>query len=702
MILVIAEKPSVAKQIAQVIGANKQEDGYLSGNGYYVSWAIGHLVGLASVEAYGEQYQKWRYEDLPILPVQWKHEVLSDTKKQFSVLKKLMNTKEVTELVAATDAGREGELIFRLIYEQARCEKPFKRLWISSMEEKAIKSGFENLKDGHCYDALYESALCRSQADWIVGINATRLFSCLYRKVLRVGRVQSPTLAMLVEREEAIRSFQPKPYFIAHIGVGDLIADSEPFDEEREALELARMCQGKEAQVQEVLAAKKTVNPPKLYDLTTLQRDANRLFAFTAQQTLDYTQSLYEQRLVTYPRTDSQYLTEDMKDAVGKLREIVKVVFPFKESAENVQNTENFFDSKKVSDHHAILPTEQVEGKDFLELPEGERKILFLIAWRLLAASAAPYIYESIQAKVLCQEYCFLASGTVCVQEGWKVSEKEFSSVMKLGNEKKKREKKPLPSLEKGQLLTGIEAGITEHQTTPPKRFTEDTLLAAMERAGNEELEGETEKRGLGTPATRAATIEKLVQSGMVQRKDKVLLPTSDGINLVTILPKTIKSPQMTAQWEMQLTEIAKGKTDGIDFLEGIRQMVSELVETYHAVREEEKQRFASERQVVGKCPRCGAMVVETKQGYFCDNRENCRFGIWKNNKFFQSAKKEVTPQIARELLQEGKTFVKGLYSEKKQKKYDAMVVLDDTGQYVNFKLEFPTGKKKAGNKRKK
>lgn len=697
MKLVIAEKPSVAQSIAKVLGAAEKKDGYLSGNGYLVSWCVGHLIELADATVYNEAYAKWRYEDLPILPEHWQLVVAKDKSKQFKILKDLMHNKAVSGLVCATDAGREGELIFRFVYEQAGCTKPFERLWISSMEDAAIKEGFQKLKNGRDYDNLYTSALCRSKADWLVGINATRLFSVLYGATLNVGRVQSPTLAMLVERSQQINGFQKEKYYHVRIACGGLEAVSDKMKNKTEAENVCTACQGKQAMVESVQQEQKNINPPKLFDLTTLQRTANRLYGFTAQQTLDYTQSLYEKKLVTYPRTDSQFLTGDMEMTAKKIISNLPAKLSFMEGFSFTPDVGRVINNAKVSDHHAIIPTEEFSAADLSAIPETEKAILILIAVQLLCATASQHTFEAVTAALDCGGFIFTAKGKTILQNGWKEIEQRFRASIQTKKKDKSADEdgdtaKALPPVSKGQTFKKADAAVTEHTTAPPKPYTEDTLLSAMETAGNEDLDKdvEVEKKGLGTPATRAAVIEKLMQSGVAERKGKQLIPTDKGIQLISVLPDPIKSPKLTAQWENDLTQISKGAVAPDVFMLGIRQMTIELVRNHHTVSEEAKARFQPQREVIGKCPRCGSQVVEGKQNFYCQNR-NCQFSMWKNDRFFTAKKKTLTKKMAAELLSAGKTTVKGLYSEKKGGTYNAVVVISDTGEkYVNYKLQFP------------
>lgn len=687
MILVIAEKPSVGAAIGKVLGASCRKDGYLEGNNYIVSWCVGHLVGLADASSYDERFAKWRYSDLPIVPDEWLFEVPKDKQKQFKVLCDLMLDKRVTELVCATDAGREGELIFRLVYKKAGCTKPFKRLWISSLEDSAIREGFAHLRSSGEYDRLYEAALARSKADWIVGINGTRLFSTLYHKKLVVGRVQTPTLAMLVEREGKISTFHKEKYFNVHISKENLTADLEKVKTEEEAKAVAAACDKKQAVVSSLKKETKTVNPPRLYDLTTLQREANRYYGFTAQQALDLVQSLYEKKLLTYPRTDSQFITEDMESTARQVIGIVSRKLPLFGGITHEPDIGRITNNAKVTDHHAIIPTVQLEKQDLGELPESEQKIIRLVAMRLLSATGEKHIYDETSVTLTCEGYEFRAKGKTVVQDGWKAIERRFKESLK--SKEKDEPERSLPSLNEKDILSSVDSSVTEHYTSPPKSYTEDSLLSAMETAGNAEFDDDTEKKGLGTPATRAGIIEKLVKGGFVERKGKSLVPTKDGNNLVCVLPEQITSPTMTAEWENTLMQIERGNADADKFLSGIVGMTSDLVKAYPFLSEAEANRFDTGRESIGKCPRCGSPVYVGKGNYYCSNKE-CSFCMWEDNKFFTSKKKKLTKKIAAELLDKGWCRVTGLYTPKRPQLYDAVIRLDDTGgKYVSFKMEF-------------
>ena len=701
MQLVIAEKPSVAKSIADVLGALDRQDGYFEGGGYLVSWCVGHLIELAEPESYGDQWKKWTFESLPVNPEHWQYEIKEDTKEQYDVLYGLLHDSRVDEVVCATDAGREGELIFRLVYEQAGCSKPMKRLWISSMEESAIREGFENLKPGSDYEHLYHSALCRQEADWLVGINGTRIFTVLYGgKVLKVGRVQTPTLAMLVERESKIMNFKKEQYFMAHILCGGVDAATERIDSKTEAEQIAGACRNGQALVTSVVKEEKTVASPKLYDLTTLQRDANRLFGFTAKQTLEYTQSLYEKKLCTYPRTDSQYLSDDMEQTAGN---VIKAIFSsilFEENMMFNPDIKRVLNSKKVTDHHAIIPTMEIAKADLAALPETERKILSLVANRLLCATGEKHLYETVKAELTCGGYTFATSGKSVLKNGWKDFEDTFKRSFKTMEDKEQEDKK-LPELSKGQTFNGVQTKISEHYTTPPKHFTEDSLLSAMERAGSEDMGDDVERKGLGTPATRADIIEKLVKDGFVKREKKQMIPTEDGMKLITILPDVVKSPKLTADWENELTLVSKGEVAAEQFMSGIEAMVTDLVKTYHSVSDEHKAMFGTGKggqEVLGKCPKCGADVVKGKFGAYCTGK--CGMNVGK------ALGVTLSDSQVKSLLQGKKILVKGLKGKKGS--YDAYLIPERIEEFsytkdgkeikglqYKFKMEFPPKKDK-------
>ena len=696
MKLVIAEKPSVAQSLARVIGADKRQDGYLEGGGYLVSWCIGHLVELSAPERYDERFSKWRLEDLPILPECWLYEVSQATRKQYQILKSLMERSDVTSLVCATDAGREGELIFRLVYNQARCKKPFERLWISSMEDAAIREGFEKLKPGTQYDALYEAALCRERADWIVGMNATRLFSCLYGQTLAVGRVMTPTLAMVVMRDAQIEAFKPEPFWTVQLKAGDLTVSSRRFSTKNDAETVLQKCKATgEVMIEAVETKEKLEKPPLLYDLTSLQREANRILGFTAQQTLDHTQSLYEKKLVTYPRTDSRYLTDDMREMLPDL--ITAVAGKFKYNGSALRNEPvrpaSIFNSSKVSDHHAIIPTKTMAESDFSVLSLGEMAVLQLISARLLCAAAEDYRYAESTVKVSCGAEEFTRKGRTDLQLGWKAIWQNFYP------DKKKDEDSIGQIPGQGNRLHIDAAAIKEGKTSPSKHFTEDTLLSAMETAGADETPDEAERKGLGTPATRAATIEKLVQRGFIERKGdrktRHLIATDKGNALITVMPEQIQSPSMTAEWEQKLLGIEHGEYDAADFMDGISGMIAGLVTTYEKAKGADA--LMSRNKVIGTCPHCGSEVLEKQKGWFCSNSE-CRFILWKDNAYFTKIGKRLTSQIVEKLLKDGRTRLKDCKSQKTGKTYNADILLStEADGRPQFSMEFD--KRKGGSK---
>jgi len=688
MRVILAEKPSVAQSIAAVLGADQKKNGYLQGENDLVSWCIGHLIELAPPEIYDARYAKWRRKDLPIVPSVWESVVSDGTKKQFAVLKELLNRTDVDEVVCATDAGREGELIFRMAYEKTGCTKPVKRLWISSLEESAIRDGFRSLKPGTVYDALYRAALCRAQADWLVGINGTRLYSRLYGTKLNVGRVMTPTLAMLVQREREIAAFQVEPFYTVQLSCG-FLAQSERMKTREEAEQIRAACHCKKAAVKQIERRQKKEKPPKLYDLTALQRDANRIYGYTAQQTLDYAQTLYEKKLATYPRTDSRFLTHDLRDRLPALIECVAQVLPFASGLPLAVHTQQVIRDEKVSDHHAIIPTQNMTREALAQLPMGERSILTLLAVRLLTATGDPCETDEVEVSLDCEGHGFAAKGSAVRQMGYKVFEETFRG--SLGGREQKEREYPIPPLEIGQTVGPVVATIREGQTTPPKRYTEDTLLAAMETAGAKDAPEDAERKGLGTPATRAGTLEKLVDVGFVVRKGeqkaKSLYPTEKAAALIAVLPENLRSPMMTAQWEQRLKQIEHGQEEAAVFMDDIARMVTELVQSAQPVPDAQKL-FPSDRPSVGTCPCCGAAVTETAKGFFCESRI-CRFGIWKDNRFFAQIGQSVNKGVVEALLRDGAVKLKGLRSRKTGRKYDATLKMTCGEQVPRFQLEF-------------
>ena len=723
--LVLAEKPSVAQSLAKVLGATNRKDGYLEGNDYLVSWCVGHLVELAQPQDYDEKYAKWRYADLPIFPKIWNYQVSAGTKKQFQVIKNLMSSKEVTSIVTATDAGREGELIARLVYHQCHCKKPVERLWISSMEDDAIREGFTNLKPSAEYDSLYEAALCRERADWIVGMNATRLFSCLYGQTLNVGRVMTPMLAMVVEREAAIAAFRPENFYTLQLETAGVTASSKRYADSADAEKVKSVCEAEgEAVINKVERKEKAEKPPALYDLTSLQRDANRLLGYTAQQTLDYTQSLYEKKLVTYPRTDSRFLTDDMENTVPALAECVAktviigdenlklILFQHssdKNAGANIpwfQGGKQVCNSKGVTDHHAIIPTMSIGKFSLEELSKGEQEILRMIAVRLLCATAGVHRYAETVAELCCGETTFTTKGKEVLEEGWKsmdnaykkslkVQEKTKSNASKKGETVVKEQTAPsdstMPTFQQGEHVKLAGISMKTGKTSPPGSFTEDTLLSFMEIAGADAVPDEVERKGLGTPATRAGVIEKLVRIGLIERKGdkktKYLIPTHKGVALITVMPEQIQSPTMTADWEEKLLRMEHGEYGSSEFMNEITDMVADLVKHYEVVKDAEV--LMPQKVIVGKCPKCGSEVLDRNKGYFCSDK-GCKFVLWKDNRFFTNKGKKLTKQMVEKLLTEGKIKLTGCTSEKTTRKYNAIIHLEtaEDGQ-AQFQTEF-------------
>lgn len=694
--LVIAEKPSVAQSYAKNLSAYKREDGYLEGESCIVSWCLGHLAEYAQPEEYDPKYEKWQFDDLPILPETWKLKVSKDKKKQFEVIKTLMNRSDVEYLVNGCDAGREGELIFQRVYDLAGCRKPVKRLWISSMEDAAIQKGFQTMKSEEEYKNLCMAAVCRAQADWLIGMNGTRAYTTRYFKRLVVGRVQTPTLAMLAERQERIEHFQKEAFYKVALTDGKLTVISENIANEEAADLLAALCNGSTAVVTQMKKERKKSFPPKLYDLTSLQREANRYFGYTAKRTLDMLQELYEEKLVTYPRTDSQFVTEDMKDSVEELVGKMPVLLPFVDYGQLGHGVKRVINNAKVSDHHAILPTKEAVEKGISDLPSDKKNLMMLICQQLVQATGEEYLYEQTDITVKCQEQDFKARGKIPVQMGFKEVEKAFKQLCVKAEpvEGKEKETSIPAGYEEGMRIFPVKAEKTTHYTSPPKPFNEDTLLAAMETAGNKEFDSETEKKGLGTPATRASIIEKLVSSGYAQRKGKQILPSTEGKELVKVMPEYLKSAVMTAEWENQLLMMEKGQITDTQFMGEITSLVRKILEVCREIPEEERRRFQTAREVIGKCPVCGCDVFEGKQNFYCSNRQ-CDFALWKENRFLGSMEKNLDKKMARELLDKACTHVKGLYSKKKDMKFDADLLLTLEDGKPRFHLEFPKKKKK-------
>ena len=673
---------------AKVLGAHGRQDGYLEGSGYLISWCVGHLVELAPPSAYGERYVKWNIADLPILPKKWQYLVSASTKKQFSVLKKLLHRADVETVVNSCDAGREGELIFRLVYEQAGCRKPVSRLWLSSMEDNAIREGFANLKPSTEYDALYQAALCRERADWMVGINCSRLFSCLYGRPLAVGRVMTPTLAMTVEREAAIAAFVPEKFYTVALELtSGFVASSRRISEKDAAEKLLAECRKEMVStIQKITRKEKAENPPPLYDLTTLQRDANRLLGYSAHQTLKYAQSLYEKKLTTYPRTDSCYIADEDEEMLEELAEELEGFLGItpEDVDDAVPRTRRTVNREKVADHHAILPTRSMLQADLDALPKGEQHILKLIIARTLMAVSKPFRYLETLLTTECAGEEFTAKGKEILDEGWKaVERKVLADILS-----RKKEFTALPPVEESECGI-LNAELKEGQTSPPKHFTEDTLLHSMETASAESMPEDAERQGIGTPATRAATIEKLVQKGFLERKGdkktKVLLPTDKGKALITVMPEEIQSADMTADWEAKLLRMERGEMEPETFMTEIKDMISSLVNTTEAVK---GANTLMKNKVIGVCPNCGKSVVEREKGYFCENRE-CRFVLWKDNAFFKRLGKRMDAHVADKLLRDGRVRLKDCRSAK-GKVYNATVLLStEADGRSKFSLEF-------------
>ena len=694
--LVIAEKPSVAQSYAKNLSAYKKQDGYMEGENCLVSWCLGHLAEYARPEEYDERYAKWQFDDLPIIPEKWKLQVSADKKKQFSVLKDLMNREDIEYLVNGCDAGREGELIFQRVYDLSGCRKPVRRLWISSMEDEAIRNGFHEMKDAGFYSNLCMAAVCRAQADWLIGMNATRAYTTKYYKKLVVGRVQTPTLAMLTERQDRIEHFQKETFYRVELTDGKLVAVSENITNKADAELLAALCDGSEAIITELKREQKKVSPPKLYDLTSLQREANRYFGFTAKKTLDLLQELYEEKLVTYPRTDSRFVTEDMIGTVEELAGKMPLMLPFVEYGQLGHNIKRVVNNAKVSDHHAILPTKEAVEKGIMDLPVDKKNLLMLIGQQVLQAVGEDYLYEQTDVTVNCQKNEFTARGKTAVQMGFKDVEKAFRShCVKTEKEDSDRQLEIPYGYQKGMQLFNVKAETSIHYTSPPKSFNEDTLLAAMETAGNKEFDEKTEKKGLGTPATRASTIEKLVASGYAQRKGKQIIPTAEGRELIRVMPENLKSAGLTAEWENRLLLMERGELNGEQFMDDIVTMLEEILNGCRKIPEEERNRFQTAKELIGKCPVCGSDIFDGKRNFYCSNRQ-CDFALWKDNRFLEGMEKKLDKKMAKELLDKACTHVKGLYSKKKDARFDADLLMTLENGKPKFHLEFPKRKHKG------
>lgn len=700
MYLVVTEKPSVAQALAKVLGATGRRDGYLEGGraGVVVSWCLGHLAEYEPPEAYGEQYREWKFSDLPIVPEEWRLSVAKEKKKQFEVLKKLLSRSDFAYVVNGCDAGREGELIFKRVYDLSGSRLPVRRLWISSMEDAAIRDGFSHLRDGAEYENLCRASVCRAQADWLVGMNATRAFTSKYFKKLTVGRVQTPTLAMLVERQEAIRSFKKEAYFRAALTGFGMKVVSDDIKEETECDALVEQCQGKDAVVSKVEKLKQRSAPPKLYDLTTLQREANRFFGYTAQETLKELQELYEAKLVTYPRTDSQYITADMEPAVTELLEALPQAFPFLPAAVIGKDVKRITDNAKVSDHHALLPTKAALHQDLGRLSGRQKNILSLIAQRLAQAVSEDCLYEETKVEVICEGNRFTAKGRTIEQPGFRQIETAFKAVFQKGEPEAKDGREIIAKgLYEAMTMRHVSAEKETYFTSPPKPYTEDTLLSAMETAGNKEFDRETEKKGLGTPATRAAILEKLVSSGLAVRRGKQILPTEDGTTLISVMPDYLRSAAMTAEWENKLLLMEKGLLDGDDFLQGILDMIGRMLKDLDSISPQEQGRFHP-REETGTCPVCHSPVYEGKKNFYCSNRD-CGFSLWKENRYLSGMRKQIDKRMAQDLLASGRTHVTDFYSQKTGKDFTADLLMKVSEGRASFSLEFPQRGKTKRNK---
>lgn len=693
MILIIAEKPSVACGIARAIGEFKRQNGYLINENYIISWCVGHLVEAATPEYYNEQYIKWNLNDLPIIPDKWIYKTVETTKDQYNIVCELMNREDIDYIICSTDAGREGELIFRLVYNQSKCTKPFKRLWISSMEEQAILNGLSDLKDSSEYDSLYSAALARLQADWIVGMNFSRLFSCIYNKPLNIGRVQTPTINLIVERQKSIDNFKPQPYYVITADCGAFKA-TKRLENEESAKNILNLCNGKDGFIKSICKTELKENPSALYDLTTLQREANRILNLSAQKTLDIVQSLYEKKLVTYPRTDSRYLTNDMKKSTKSLIENLinskiidnKVIKIYDLNSINIDAVVN---DKKVTDHHALLPTKQALNVP-LQLSDDETKILMFIVYRLLESIYKPYKYIKIDLKILIENEEFESSMKVISDIGFKEIRNHMLEILK-GN----IDTDDLCSLDtdlninENDRISKISLSLKKLSTQPPKAYTEDTLLSVMENI-SKLIEDDSLKKGLslGTPATRAGIIERIIKTEFIERKSKKLVPTQKAYDLISIIPDEIKSVELTGQWESQLESIYNQDIAEDEFMLKVNEFVKQVVDTYK-YKAPDKNKFKVQKEIVGKCPKCGKNVYEGKSNFYCEDFKGCGFALWKNDKFFVSKKKVLTKQIAKNLLSKGKVKIKDLYSEKTNKTYDAEISLEITEKYINYKMNF-------------
>jgi len=701
MQLIIAEKKSVGESIAKAFGVSQKRGGYMEGGNFLISWCAGHLLELAAPDDYDKRFAKWRYADLPIIPTKWQYSAIKSKAAQLKILMDLMKRPDVDCIINACDAGREGENIFRSIYTHAKCKKAIKRLWISSLENAAIKAGFDNLADGKDYDNLAAAATCRERADWLVGLSATRLFTVLYGSLLNTGRVQSPTLAVLVKRDADISGFVKEPFYTPMIDCSNFAASGDKLKDKQAAEDVRIDCNGKTATVRSAERQKKTESPPKLYDLTALQRDANRLLGFTAAQTLEYAQALYERAILSYPRVDSRYLTSDMRGTAEGVVALLQSQSPFCGDMEFTPDIDKLIDDKRVTDHHAIIPTAAISTTEFSALSTGERGILNLVSVRMLCAVAPVHSYEAVTTVLECGGHTFTTKGKTIITDGWKAIDTTFKASLKStpepDNTDESEGENELPGFSEGQTFANITITIKEGFTSPPRPFTEDTLLSSMESAGAEDMPDDAERRGLGTPATRAAVIEKLVKTGFIERQKKNLIPTDKGKNLIAVLPDVLTSPMLTAEWEHKLMQIQRGELQEGKFMSDIAAFITKIVKENNTPKPEFAHLFKTDKHTsepLGECPRCGSFIREYEKGYFCDTH-NCFFKMWKRSQFWITKKRTLTADIVTAILKDGQVALKGLHSEKTGRKYDATIILNDTGEgFVNFKMEFNRGSK--------
>ncbi|MCL2814660.1 MAG: DNA topoisomerase 3 [Oscillospiraceae bacterium] len=698
-ILIVAEKPSVGRELAGVVGAREKKEGYISGGGYIVTWAVGHLTELAAPEMYDEKLKTWKLETLPVIPGEFKTVVSKKTSDQYKIIKELMSNKDITEIICATDAGREGELIFRRIYEKAGCRKPVKRLWVSSMEYKAIKQGLDAMKDWNEYDNLYHAADCRQKADWLVGINLTRMYSVMHGRTLNTGRVQTPTLALIVNRQETIENFKPETYFALTADLGSFLAYAK-VSTKNEAEDIAEKSKGTNAVVKSAEKQKKRENPPPLYDLTALQRDANRFFGVSAQQTLDNMQNMYERQLVTYPRTDSRYITSDMETPAKSLMENLLSAGVYDDMTSKKYNREKInvkqiVNDKKVSDHHAILPTAKVTAAIYENLSPVERKLMTLVIYRLIISVYTAHVYMATKAALDITGVEFTATGKEILDYGYRTVEEKMKSALKANPENAKRADSLvdviLPEMKEGDVFPVQNMTYEEKQTQPPRPYTEDTLLSAMETAGkaidDAELREAMKDSGLGTPATRASIIEHIIKCGYMNREAKNLVPTQAGRTYISLVTGKVKEPEMTAEWEKQLAEIQKGKLSGEVFMKAITDFLNEIIgETKNKPQSENGgPLFAFTRETAGVCPSCGKKVLDNPKCYSCESGKNgCGFVIWK-----KIAGKTISLPLAKVLLSKGKSRVLKGFKSKAGKPFEAMLAITEKDGVKQVSFEF-------------